>query len=168
MNICSSCGVENLPTQKFCGECGSPLVFGATQLAELERSADVQERCYYGVASAEILLAERDRAEALSPQFLNAQVARFRACGAAGRRQSQEADRLFKRAGGLFHDLAVPFQLAVARVEHAEWLMEHGRIEEAEPLLGEAREIVERKEAQPWLDRVARARAEPAAAGVPA
>jgi tetratricopeptide (TPR) repeat protein len=34
-------------------------------VAELERSADVQERCYYGFAKVQILLAEGDRAEAL-------------------------------------------------------------------------------------------------------
>jgi tetratricopeptide (TPR) repeat protein len=34
-------------------------------VAELERSADVQERCQYGFAKAQILLAEGERAEAL-------------------------------------------------------------------------------------------------------
>jgi class 3 adenylate cyclase/tetratricopeptide (TPR) repeat protein len=177
-------------------------------VAELERSADVQERCQYGFARAQILLAEGDRAEALRvaesvfaerdsmgfaleavkesfalavqvsleldrldkadellaiverlppgvrPQFLNAHVARFRAQLAARGGKAEESERLFKGAGGLFHELAVPFHLAAARLEHAEWLAAEGRAEETQPLLAEAREIFERLEAKPWLDRL--------------
>jgi class 3 adenylate cyclase/tetratricopeptide (TPR) repeat protein len=177
-------------------------------VAELERSADVQERCYYGVATAHILLAEGHRTEALRvaqsvfaerdsmgvahdtvkesfalalqasldldqldetdellaiverlppgtrPQFLNAHVARFRAHLAARAGQADEAERLFKLAGGLFHELAVPFHLAATRLEHAEWLSTQGRTDETQPLLAEAREIFERLEARPWLERL--------------
>ena len=177
-------------------------------VAELERSADIQERCYYGFARAQILLAEGDREEALQvaesvfaerdsmgvaleavkesfalavqaafeldrldradellaiverlppglrPQFLNAQVARFRAQFAARRGEAEEAERLFKGAGGLFQELAVPFHLAATRLEHADWLAAQGRAEEAQPLLAEAREIFERLEAKPWLERL--------------
>jgi tetratricopeptide (TPR) repeat protein len=177
-------------------------------VAELERSADVQERCQYGFARAQILLAEGDRAGALPvadsvfaerdsmgirleavkesfalalqaaleldrldnadelltiveqlppgvrSQFLNAHVARFRAHFAVRRGKAEEAERLFKGAAGLFQELAVPFHLAVTRLEHAEWLAAHGRAEEAQPLLAEAREIFERLEAKPWLERL--------------
>ena len=178
-------------------------------VTEFERSADVQERCYYGIATAHILLAEGEPAEALRiadsvfaerdaqgiahdavkesfalavqaaleldrldqahdllaiverlppgarPQFLNAQVARFRARFAARSGNAGEAERLFKGAAGLFQELAVPLYLAVTRLEHAEWLVSQSRGEEAQPLLDEAREIFERLEARPWLDRVA-------------
>jgi class 3 adenylate cyclase/tetratricopeptide (TPR) repeat protein/ribosomal protein L40E len=177
-------------------------------VAELERSADVQERCWYGFARAQILLAEGERAEALRvaesvfserdsigiraeaikesfalalqaaleldrldnaddlltiierlppgvrPQFLNAQVARFRAQFVARGGKVEEAERLFKGAAGLFQELAVPFHLAATRLEHAEWLAAQGRDEEAQPLLAEAREIFERLEAKPWLERL--------------
>jgi tetratricopeptide (TPR) repeat protein len=177
-------------------------------VAEFERSADVQERCYYGVATANLLLAQGDRADALQVaesvfaerdsmgiahdpvkesfalavqaalaldrvdtadellaiverlppgmrvQFLDAHVARFRAHLAAKEGQDEEAERLFKGAGGLLHELAVPFHLAVTRLEHAEWFAAQGRIEEAQPLVLEAREIFERLEATPWLDRL--------------
>jgi class 3 adenylate cyclase/tetratricopeptide (TPR) repeat protein len=186
-------------------------------VAEFERSADVQERCFYGCAKARILLAEGHRSEALAlaesvfaerahqgighdpvkesfvlaveaaleldliekadellaivehvppgvrPQFVDAQAARFRAHLAARTGDNEEAERLFKGAGGLFHELAVPFHLAVARLEHAEWLAAQGRIEEAQPLFVEAREIFERLEARPWLDRLDAVHARPAA-----
>jgi len=41
----------------------------------------------------------------------------------------------------------------VTELEHAEWLRDQGRADEAEPLLTEAREIFERLEAGPWLER---------------
>jgi tetratricopeptide (TPR) repeat protein len=181
----------------------------AADLPELERSADVQERCYYGVASAEILLAEGEAAEALRvaksafaerstlgiahdtvkeafalaleaalelqrldeadellavverlppglrPQFLNAQVARFRAQLAARRGKAEEADRLFKGAGGLLQELGIPFHLAVARLEHAEFVASERRTDEAQLLLAQASETFERLGAKPWLIRAA-------------
>jgi tetratricopeptide (TPR) repeat protein len=88
------------------------------------------------------------------PQFLRAQTARFKAKVAARREDAEEAERHFKGAAGLFRELAVPFYLAVTELEHAEWLVEQGGAVEAEPLLAEAREIFERLEARPWLERV--------------
>ena len=85
------------------------------------------------------------------PQFLRAQSRRFKARLAE---DPPEAERHFKGAAGLFRELAVPFYLAVTELEHAEWLLEQGRAGEAEPLLAEAREIFERLEAKPWLERV--------------
>ena len=59
-----------------------------------------------------------------------------------------------------------PFWLAVALLEHGEWLVAQGRAEEAESLLAEAREIFERLEARPWLERLERALAPSACRGV--
>jgi predicted ATPase/class 3 adenylate cyclase len=86
------------------------------------------------------------------PQFLRAQSLRFRA-RLAELTSDSEAERLFKGAVGLFRELAMPFYLAAAELEHAEWLSEHGRRSETEPLLSEAREIFERLGATPWLER---------------
>ncbi len=88
-----------------------------------------------------------------SSQFLQAQVSRFRARLAAGRTETEEADRRFKRATGLFREIAAQFYLAVTHLEHGEWLIGQGRADEAEPLLAEARETFERLEARPWLER---------------
>ncbi len=68
-------------------------------------------------------------------------------------RSDPDAERLFKRASGLFRELVLPFNLAVTELEHAGWLVAHNRAEEAEALLTEASEIFERLGAQPWLER---------------
>jgi hypothetical protein len=68
-----------------------------------------------------------------------------------------ESERRFKWATGLFRELALPFYLGVTQLEHGEWLATQGRVDEAEPLLTEAREAFEHLEARPWLERAARA-----------
>ena len=57
-------------------------------------------------------------------------------------------------------EFGIAFYLGVAELEHAEWLASQGRRGEAEPLLSEAREIFERLEAKPWLERLTAATAE--------
>jgi predicted ATPase/class 3 adenylate cyclase len=129
--------------------------------------ADAIKEAFVLAVEAAIQLDRFDKAEELlgvveelpagvRPQFLNAHVSRFRARLASRRGDAEENERLFKRAAGLFQELAVPFHLAVTRLEHGEWLTVEGRAEEAEPLLVEAREIFERLEAKRWLDRIAR------------
>jgi tetratricopeptide (TPR) repeat protein len=107
------------------------------------------------VSRAEELLAVVDALPlGISPQFLQAHSARFRARLAARRGDLDEADRLFRRGAGLFRELGFPFYLAVTLLEQGEWLVAQGRRDEAEPLLVEAREIFERLEAKPWLERL--------------
>ena len=89
-----------------------------------------------------------------SSQYLQAQASRFRARLAAVRVETEEADRRFKRATGLFREIAAQFYLAVTQLEHGEWLTGQGRADEAEPLLAEAGETFERLEATPWLERL--------------
>ncbi len=75
---------------------------------------------------------------------------------ASRRGDDQRAEASFKGATGLFRELSVPFWMAVTLLEHGEWLVDHNRSEQAEPLLAEARQIFERLKARPWLDRIAR------------
>jgi predicted ATPase/class 3 adenylate cyclase len=89
-----------------------------------------------------------------SSQYLQAQASRFRARLAAVRVETEEADRRFKRATGLFREIAAQFYLAVTQLEHGEWLTGQGRAGEAEPLLAESGETFERLEATPWLERL--------------
>jgi class 3 adenylate cyclase/tetratricopeptide (TPR) repeat protein len=89
-----------------------------------------------------------------SPQFLQAQSMRFRARLAAA--DAAEAERLFKRAAGLFRELAIPFYLASTQLEHAEWLARNTRPEEAAALAADAREVFEQLGAVPSLERAER------------
>jgi ATP/maltotriose-dependent transcriptional regulator MalT len=176
-------------------------------VAELETSADIQEREAYAAANATILLATGKASEALAiagerlgtrqiaglgaeymkemfalaltaafelddhqaaeriiqhvealppgrlPQVVQAHVSRFRAQLAAGRGEGEEAERLYKRAAGLFRELAVPFYLSVTQLHHAEMLVAEGRAADAEPLLAEAGAVFEKLRARPWLER---------------
>lgn len=123
---------------------------GFVSAAESALQAGLPERVEQLLASVAALPTSRRSV------FLDAQAERFRARLAAGRGDLGEAERLFKRAGGLLQELGVPFALAVVRLEHAEWLAANGRADEAETLLAEARRTFERLAAAPWLARTAR------------
>ena len=79
--------------------------------------------------------------------LLEAQAHRFRA-------KLSGNDGEFRAATALFRELALSFWLAVTLLEHGELLARQGRAGDAEPLLAEAREIFERLEARPWLERL--------------
>jgi hypothetical protein len=85
--------------------------------------------------------------------LLKAQQARFRARLAAQQGETDVATD-FAMAENVFHDLDMPFRLAVTRLEHAEWLAGQARIDEAEALLAEARKTFEQLRARPWLERL--------------
>jgi predicted ATPase/class 3 adenylate cyclase len=53
-----------------------------------------------------------------------------------------------------FRALGYPFWTAIAQLDQAEWLVDHGRADEAAPLLAEARELFERLRATPSLERI--------------
>jgi hypothetical protein len=89
--------------------------------------------------------------------FVRAQTSRFRARFAAERAEPERVEAGFKSAESIFREFGAPFWLAVTQLEHAEWLVGQGRADEAEPLLAEARELFERLEARPWLERATRA-----------
>jgi hypothetical protein len=76
---------------------------------------------------------------------------------AARRGQSGQAEQNLKAASARFRELGLPFWLAVSLLELGEVLLAAGRDEEAAPPLVEAREIFERLEARPWLERLDRA-----------
>jgi len=86
------------------------------------------------------------------PPYLDAQAQRFRA-----RLAGDGAG--YETAAAEFHELGIPFWLAVTLLQHAEWLAAQGRAGEAESHLAEAREIFERLEARPWVERVTAAAA---------
>ena len=110
---------------------------------------------------AALALGEREKADELltmverlpvglrSP-LLDATARRFRARLAA---DASEADAGFAAAVDGLRKLELPFHLAVAELEHAEWLLARGREDDAEPLLAEATETFARLGAAPWVER---------------
>jgi class 3 adenylate cyclase/predicted ATPase len=74
----------------------------------------------------------------------------------------------YELAAAAFRRLEMVFHLGVTLLEHGEWLVAHDRVDDAEPLLAEAREIFERLEARPWLERTAAALPEERREPVPA
>lgn len=87
----------------------------------------------------------------LRPPFLMAVAHRFRARLAG---DDAAADRAFAAAAAGMRELELPFYLAVVQLEHGEWLASSERNEDAQPLLANAREVFERLEALPWLERL--------------
>ena len=148
---CPACGSSNTPGVKFCGECGAQLG-SAPAAVPAERESPASERRLVSVLFADLVgftaLSESRDAEA-----------RFRARLAAERGETEEAERRFKRATGLFCEIAALFYLAVTQLEQAEWLAGQGRADEAEPLLAEAGETFEQLGATPWLERAGGVRA---------
>jgi tetratricopeptide (TPR) repeat protein len=119
----------------------------------------------FGIAlDSALLLGRHDEVEELvaridsippgrRPPSLRAQSARFRARLAAARGAHEGVEQGFKTAAGIFREHGLTFPMAVTELEHGEWLVAQGRGDEAEQLLAEAREIFERLEATPWLER---------------
>ena len=97
------------------------------------------------------------KSEALSPgdtgPLIQAQAARFRALVAAAQGDDSRVEAGFKSAAATFREYGVPFAFACTQFERAEWLVMQGRAEEATPLAAEAREILERLRATPWIER---------------
>jgi predicted ATPase len=89
--------------------------------------------------------------------FLRAHSARCRAHLADRAGDAERAHRLFKGAAGLYREIGTPLFLGIVLLEHSEWLAREGRGGEAESLLSEAREIFDRLEARPWLERASQA-----------
>jgi tetratricopeptide (TPR) repeat protein len=128
-------------SSEFAKEAFSLAVESALELGDVDRAEHL-------IAAVEALPPGR------RPRLSHAQAVRFRARIASLRRDADEAEHLFMTAVSLFRELGVVFYLAVAQLELGEWLRAQGRDEDAEPLFAEARDIFERLQAQPWLERL--------------
>jgi class 3 adenylate cyclase len=124
-----------------------PVKFGLFEA--LEAALALQDT---GKARELLTIVDALRPGQLTP-LLRAQQARFRARLAAVNREADVASD-FVTAETILGDLDMPFRLAVAQLEHAEWLTRSGQGAEAEPLLSAAREAFERLQARPWLERL--------------
>jgi len=101
-----------------------------------------------------LTIVERLPPGELTP-YLRAVGARFGGRRAALRGDVETAAAGLFAAADIYAEIERPFELAVVRLEHAEWLASTGRADEAQPLLDEAREIFDRLRATRWLERVA-------------
>jgi predicted ATPase len=99
----------------------------------------------------ELLAVVEEQPPGLRSPLLDAIVSRFRGKLAG---DDPGADRHFTAAAAKLRALELPFHLAVVQLEHGEWLATRGRPEDAQLLLGEARETFERLQAKPWLERL--------------
>jgi class 3 adenylate cyclase/tetratricopeptide (TPR) repeat protein len=151
------------------GDPKAALVSGERAIETVEAvgiNSDVIKLAYVWSLEAAAALGDNPRVEELvagveaippglrSPMY-RAQATRFRARLAATTGQA-DPEGSFKSAAGLFRELGTPFWLAVTLLEHGELLVAHGRAEDAQPLLDEAGEILERLRARPWLRRLER------------
>jgi class 3 adenylate cyclase/tetratricopeptide (TPR) repeat protein len=102
----------------------------------------------------ELLEVPRGLGAGQKSPFWRAQTARVEAHLALARDQSDGVEQSFADSAALFRDIGMPFWLGVTLLEHGEWLLSVGGGNAATPLVGEAREIFERLEAKPWLERV--------------
>jgi tetratricopeptide (TPR) repeat protein len=124
------------------------------QIEALEATFELDD-----LARAEELLTALDALQmGLRTAGMEAQRARFHARLDARRGAHDAVDSGYRKAETLFEQHGLAFYLAVTRLEHAEWLVEQGRTDEAASLLTQAVETFERLEATPWLDRVAAVR----------
>jgi predicted ATPase/class 3 adenylate cyclase len=96
---------------------------------------------------------ERMRPTERTP-FLEGHRARFLARLSLRRHENDDVEARFEEAEAAFAGLAMPFPLAVAQLEHGEWLTAAGRPEDASQVLTAAREAFQRLQATPWLDRL--------------
>jgi len=99
----------------------------------------------------ELLAVVEQLPPGLRPPFLEATAHRFRARLAGA---DPGAGREFTAASAVLRELGLSFQLAVVQLEHGEWLVARGRLDDAQQLLAEARDAFERLQATPWLERL--------------
>jgi predicted ATPase/class 3 adenylate cyclase len=127
--------------------------------------AALVEACEAALALSDFEKAEQLLAipESLDPgeltPFLQGNALRLRARLDAARGNHEHVEDRFRTAASLFREFGFVFHLAVTQLEHGEWLSAQGRRDEADPLLTEANQTLERLEAKPWLERVEAARA---------
>src|SRR4051812_28253650 len=89
---------------------------------------------------------------------MRAQADRFAGLLAARRGNSTASTKRLRGAAGVFRELGYPFELGQVLLEHGETLLDADRGDEAESLLTEAGATFAGLRAEPWLDRVRRAR----------
>ena len=63
-------------------------------------------------------------------------------------------DASFLASEQALREFGAPFHLAQALLDHASWLQRHGRDDEGQAALAEARELLTALDARTWLEQV--------------
>ena len=138
-------GTEAAELSRFGGEQASQATkLGTVEAVEAALALGDTQRAEELVASIEAV------PPGLRAPYLSAQALRFRARLAGSDESAVES---YEASAKRFRELKIPFWLAVTQLEH-------GELTGDTSLLAEAREIFERLEARPWLERVTAAAAE--------
>ncbi|MGH7643047.1 MAG: AAA family ATPase [Candidatus Dormibacteria bacterium] len=104
-------------------------------------------------AEEHLALVEAAPPGQVSP-WLRAQAARLSAGADAAAGHHETVEPRYETAESRLDELGTPFDLAIVLTEHAEWLVARGRQPQAASLRARAREIFERLQAHPWLERL--------------
>lgn len=102
----------------------------------------------------ELIALLADRPRGLLPPLLRAELSRAQALFAAARGEQDGVEENLRAAIDGLAALGYPYWLARAQSDLAAWLIEHGRSEEAAPMLNEAVATFEDLGAEPALARV--------------
>jgi hypothetical protein len=100
------------------------------------------------------------------PVGVRGHAARFRALLASPSEYTGAVEPEFRAAEKTVEEIGTIFDLAVVRLEHAEWLAGQGDQIRARELFDQARATLERLRATPWLERADRIGLAEAAGGV--
>jgi class 3 adenylate cyclase/predicted ATPase len=111
-----------------------------------------------GVLDVVASLGEGER-----PPLINAHATRFRARIAARQGDGAAPDAMFASAVEQFREIGTAIWLAIAQLEHAEWLAGHGHEARAMQAAEAATQTFVRMQAQPWIERAQRLVAVPVA-----
>ncbi|MGA9920091.1 MAG: hypothetical protein WBR23_02370 [Candidatus Dormiibacterota bacterium] len=129
------------------------LTDGHVKLALVQATEAALDLGDLGRASELLGIVSAARPGQVSP-WLRAHVSRLSARRSTEVGEHDAVEPAFEAAEAGFRALGTPFHLAVPLTEHAEWLVTRGRQDKAGALACEAREIFERLQARPWLDRL--------------
>lgn len=128
-------------TERGIRHCLIEALEAALDLGDQRRAADL------------LALADKLQPGELTPS-LQGQRRRFHARLNALHHSQDDVDEDYATAEKIFAEHKLAFHRAVTQLEHAEWMVEQGRTDEARTLLTEAQKTFEQLEAKPWLDRV--------------
>jgi tetratricopeptide (TPR) repeat protein len=158
--VARAIGLNGLDRPDEALEVAFPIATGGPEIANEDR-----REAYVEAGLAAVELGDEETADrliefvaelppAMRSPLLRAGAARFAGLVAARRGDMRTAEERLEAATRELREVESPFSLAQVLLEHADLLSSAGRMDEAAPLLAEARAIFERLGAAPWIQRL--------------